>query len=99
MGALSTFLKVIGKIAGVLPLAVRLAGVVGTLVSPGKKTGPTELAAVKEIIRDAIQASEFLTGKELINEQLLDQGITKMANGAVDVMNAVKPGTGAALSA
>jgi len=97
MGVLGTFLKVIGKIVGVLPIAIQLAEVIGKLLSPGTKTGPTKLAAVKEIIRDAIQASEFITGKELLDEQLLDQGITKMANGAVDVMNAVKPGAGAAI--
>jgi len=97
MGVLGTFLKVIGKIVGVLPIAIQLAEIIASLVSPGKKTGATKLAAVKAVIQDAIQASEFLAGKDIINEDLLDQGITKMANGAVDVMNAIKPGAGAAI--
>jgi hypothetical protein len=91
MGALATFLKVLTKVFAVVPLAVQVAETMGNLFSPGQKTGPQKLAAVQAAVKDSILASELVIGKDIIDEDLLNQGITKIANGAVDVMNAVKP--------
>lgn len=90
MGALSVFLKVLTGIFQVIPLAVTIAETIAGLFKPGQKTGADKLAAVKAVVRDALVASEVLAGKEIVNEDLLDQGITEITNGAVKVLNAVK---------
>jgi hypothetical protein len=90
MGPLTVFLKVVTQIFNVLPLAVQIAELVAGLLKPGQKTGPEKLAAVKAVIRHALEASELLAGKEIVDEDLLDQGITEITNGAVKVLNAVK---------
>jgi hypothetical protein len=91
MGALLTFLKVMGKIVNILPISVQIAEVIASLVKPGQKTGAEKLAAVEAVIKQTIQASELVIGKDIIDEDLLNQGITKMVNGAVDIMNATRP--------
>lgn len=90
MGALSVFLKVLGGIFNVLPLAVSIVETVAGLFKPGQKTGAEKLAAVKAVVRNALVASELLSGKEIVNEDLLDQGITEITNGAVKVLNSIK---------
>ena len=90
MGVLTTFLKVLTGIFNVLPLAVSIAETMAKLFKPGQKTGAEKLAAVKAVIRHALEASEVLAGKEIVNEDLLDQGITEITNGAVKVLNAIK---------
>lgn len=91
MGVLATFLKVLSGIFNVLPLAVTIAETIAKLFKPGQKTGPEKLAAVKAVIRNALVASELLSGKEIVDEVLLDQGITEITNGAVKVLNSIKP--------
>ena len=91
MGALGTFLKVFSKILQVLPLAVQVADTIGGLFRPGQKSGPEKLLAVKAAVKESIMASEIIVGKDIVDEALLDRGITRLANGAVDVMNAVRP--------
>jgi len=90
MGVLVTFLKVLTKVFNVLPLAISIAETLGKLFRPGQKSGPEKLAGVKEVVRDALAGSELLTGKEIVDEDLLDQGITEITNGAVKVLNAIK---------
>ncbi len=91
MGTLSVFLKVLGGIFQVLPLAVSIAETVAKLFKPGQKTGAEKLAAVKQVVLNALTASELLSGKQIVDEALLDQGITEITNGAVKILNAVKP--------
>ena len=91
MGALTTFLKVLTKIFQVVPLAVQLADTFGGLFRPGLKSGPDKLLAVKAAVKESIMASEIIVGKDILDEELLDQGITEITNGAVKVMNAVRP--------
>ena len=91
MGALLKFLSILGKITGVLPMAISIAEVIGGLVKPGQKSGPEKLAAVQAVIRQSIQASELVVGKDIIDEDLLNEGITEMVNAAVKIMNATKP--------
>jgi len=93
MGVLVTFLKVITKVFNILPLAVQIAELAGKIFRPGEKSGSFKLDVVKQAIRQAIEAAELITAKDLVDEQLLDQGITKIANGTVDVMNAIRPRT------
>jgi hypothetical protein len=90
MNVLATFLKVLTGIFNVLPLAISIAETIGRLFRPGQKSGAEKLAAVKQVVRNALVASELLTGKEIVNEDLLDQGITEITNGAVKVLNAIK---------
>jgi len=91
MGVLGVFLNVITRIFSVLPLAVQVAEILGGLFKPGEKTGAQKLQAVRAVVKQAIQASELVAGKDIIDEQLLDQGIEEITNGAVKVLNAVKP--------
>ena len=91
MGLLGVFLKVITNIFSVLPLAVQVAEILGGLFKPGEKSGAQKLQAVRAIVKQAIQASELVAGKDIIDEQLLDQGIGEITNGAVKVLNAVRP--------
>jgi hypothetical protein len=91
MGVLTVFLKVATQIFNVIPLAVQIAEIIGGLVKPGQKTGAEKLAAVKAVVRHALEASELLLGKEIVDEDLLDQGITEITNGTVKVLNAIKP--------
>ena len=93
MGVLGVFLKVITQIFSVLPLAVQVAEILGGVFRPGQKSGAQKLEAVRAVIKQAIQASELVAGKEVIDEQLLDQGIGEITNGAVKVLNAVRPRT------
>lgn len=90
MGVLATFLKVLSGIFNVLPLAVSIAETIAKLLKPGQKTGAEKLAAVKAVVRNALVASELLSGKEIVNEDLLDQGITEITNGAVKVLNSIR---------
>jgi len=90
MGVLLKFLSILGKITGVLPMAISIAEVIGGLVKPGQKTGAEKLAAVRAVIKDTIKTSELVAGKDIIDEDLVDQGIEQMINGAVDIMNATK---------
>jgi hypothetical protein len=94
MGVLATFLKVLSGIFNVLPLAVSIVETVAKLFKPGQKTGPEKLAAVKLVVRNALVASELLSGKEIVNEDLLDQGITEITNGAVKVLNSIRQPVG-----
>ena len=91
MGVLLKFLSVFAKIAGVLPLAISIAETIGGLVKPGIKTGPEKLAAVEAVIKQTIQSSELVMGKDILDEDLLNEGITDMVNAAVRIMNATKP--------
>ena len=91
MGVLATFLKVLSGIFNVLPLAVSIVETVAGIFKPGQKTGPEKLAAVRAVVRNALVASELLSGKEIVNEALLDQGITEITNGTVKVLNSIKP--------
>jgi len=91
MGVLLKFLSILGKITGVLPMAISIAEVIGGLVKPGQKTGAQKLAAVQEVIKQTIQTSELVIGKDIIDEDLLNEGITEMVNAAVKIMNATKP--------
>ena len=93
MGVLGVFLKVITQIFSVLPLAVQVAEILGGVFRPGQKSGAQKLEAVRAVIKQAIQASELVAGKEVIDEQLLDRGIGEITNGAVKVLNAVRPRT------
>jgi len=88
MGALLTFIKVIGKITVILPLAIQIAELIANLTNPDHKNGPEKFAVVRAVIKDTIQTSELVIGKDIIDEDLFDQGIGKMINGTVDVMNA-----------
>jgi hypothetical protein len=90
MGVLGVFLKVLGGIFNVLPLAVSIAETVSKILKPGQKTGAEKLIAVKQVVRNALVASELLSGKQIVDENLLDQGITEITNGAVKVMKAVE---------
>ena len=91
MGALGTFLKVFTRILQVLPLAVQVAETMSSIFRPGEKSGPQKLNAVQAAVKQAILASELVVGKDILDEELLDQGITEITNGAVKVMNAVRP--------
>ena len=91
MGALGTFLKVLTRILQVLPLAVQVADTIGGVFRPGQKSGPEKLLAVKAAVKQSIMASELVVGKDILDEELLDRGITRLANGSVDILNAVKP--------
>ena len=91
MGVLATFLKVLTGIFNVLPLAVSIAETIAKLLKPGQKTGAEKLAAVKQVVLQALTASEVLAGKEIVDQALLDQGITEITNGTVKVLNAIKP--------
>lgn len=91
MGVLLKFLAVFAKITGVLPMAVSIAEVIGGLIAPGQKTGAQKLSAVEAIIKDAIQSSELVLGKDIVDEDELNAGITDMVNAAVRIMNATKP--------
>jgi hypothetical protein len=93
MGVLGVFLKVITNIFSVLPLAVQVAEILGGLFRPGQKSGEQKLQAVRAIVKQAIEVSELVAGKDIIDEQLLDQGIGEITNGAVKVLNAVRPKT------
>lgn len=97
MGVLSVFLKVITQVFSVLPLAVQVAEILGGLFRPGEKSGAQKLLAVRAIVKQAIQASELVAGKDIIDEQLLDRGIEEITNGAVKVLNAVRPRTSSTL--
>jgi hypothetical protein len=90
MGVLATFLKVLTGIFNVLPLAVSIAETLGNLFRPGQKSGAEKLAGVKQVVLNALTASEILSGKEIIDQAKLDEGITEITNGAVKVMNAIK---------
>jgi hypothetical protein len=94
MAVLATFLKVLTQIFNVLPLAVSIAETLGKLFRPGQRSGPEKLAAVKQVVHDALVASELLSGKEIVDEDLLDQGITEITNGAVKVLNSIKQPAG-----
>jgi hypothetical protein len=91
MGILTTFLKVLTGIFNVLPLAVTIAEAAGKLFRPGQKSGADKLALVKQVVLNALTASEILSGKEIIDQAELDQGITEITNGTVKVLNAIKP--------
>ena len=90
MGVLTVFLKVLSGIFNVLPLAVSIAETIAGLFKPGQKTGAEKLAAVKAVVLNALEASELLAGKEIVDRAKLDEGITEITNGAVKVLNAVK---------
>jgi len=90
MGALATFLKVLGKITTIIPLAVQVAELAGRIFRPGEKTGSWKLQIVKQAVLQALEAAEILVGKDIVDQALLDEGITEIANGAVKVMKAVQ---------
>ena len=89
MGVLGVFLKILPGIFQVIPLAIAVAEAMGKLLKPGQKSGAEKLAAVKLVVRNALEASEILSGKQIVDERLLDQGIEEITNGAVKVMRAV----------
>jgi len=91
MGLLGVFLKVLGRITGVIPLAVEIAELAGALFAKGQKSGPLKLQLVRQAVRRSLEASEILVGKDIVDEALLDEGITEITNGAVKVMKAVQP--------
>jgi hypothetical protein len=45
---------------------------------------------VKQVVLNALTASEILSGKEIVDQAKLDEGITEITNGAVKVLNAIK---------
>ena len=90
MGVLARFLKVLTGIFNVLPLAVSIAETIAKLLKPGQKTGAEKLAAVKQVVLQALTASEVLAGKDIVDQAELDKGITEITNGSVRVLNAIK---------
>lgn len=91
MGAFLTFLSIFGKVSSVLPLAVSIAETIAGVVKPGQKTGMEKLASVQQVVHDAVQSSNLIAGKQIIDEDLFNQGVTDMVNAAVKIMNATKP--------
>jgi len=90
MKYLATFLKVLTGIFNVVPLAVSIAETIAKLLKPGQKTGAEKLAAVKQVVLQALTASEILSGKEIVDQAELDKGITEITNGSVRVLNSIK---------
>ena len=90
MHALSVFLKLLPRIFEVIPLAVQVAEVLARLLRPGVKSGEFKLQAVKEVVRNAVLASELVSGRDIVDDALFDQGITEITNGAVKVLKAVE---------
>jgi hypothetical protein len=91
MGALAAFLSIFGKVVGVLPIAIQAAETIHGLVAPGVKGGPTKLQGVKTAISQAINVTDLVAGKQIVDQAAFDAGLEAVINGGVAIMNACKP--------
>jgi hypothetical protein len=91
MGLLGTFLSVFGKVVGVLPLAIQIAETVHGIVAPGQKGGPTKLQAVKTAISQAINVTDLVAGKQIVDQAAFGASLEAMINAGVGIMNACRP--------
>lgn len=55
------------------------------------KSGKDKKEAVLEIIKASPMIAEVLANKEVIDEKLFAQGISKVNDGYVDIMNSLRP--------
>lgn len=88
MGVLGVFLKIVSTIFTVVPVAIRVANAVADLLKPGEKTGPAKMAAVKAMVMSAIEGAEIITNRDLVDNTLLDQGITEVTEGTLKILKA-----------
>ena len=91
MGVLGIFLKVLGKILEVVSVTAPIAELAGQIFRPGQKSGPEKLTLVRKAIKQALLSSEFLAGKEIVDEDLLDSAIADFASGAAKIEKATRP--------
>lgn len=89
MGAIGAVLGVLGKIFNILPLAVQIMELAGSILKPGQKTGPEKAQVVKQMIADAVKGSELVSGKDIVNDDLFNSGLDDLTSGAVKVMKSV----------
>ena len=57
------------------------------------KAGKDKKDAIMEIIKNSPAIAEFLIDKEVVDEELFARGISKVNDGYVDIMNAIKSNT------
>jgi hypothetical protein len=93
---MGVFLAVIGKIFAVLPIGVQIAETVGALLGKGTKTGPAKAEAVKQIVLSSVQGSEIFAGNYIADQAGFEAAIQKLTDGAVAIMNSIKPKTAGA---
>ena len=91
MGVLGVFLKVLTKILEVVTVTAPLAELAGRIFKPGQKSGAEKLALMRQAIKQALLSSEFLVGKEIVDEDLLDSAIADFASGAAKIEKATRP--------
>ncbi len=79
------FIALMPEILKVVP------GVVSTVerLFPGSKRGPEKKAASLTFIKVAVGMTEAALGKDLVQDDLFAEGLGKIINGAVDVMNSI----------
>jgi hypothetical protein len=72
-------LTVIGQLVAMIEAALQ-----------GAKSGAEKLAAVVPLVANVVRTSELVGGRHVADENLFIQGIQKMVNGVVDVLNSLK---------
>ena len=55
--------------------------------------GAAKLAALVPLVSNVIKTSEAVSGHKIANEDLFTKGCTEVAQGAVDILNALDAGT------
>lgn len=63
--------------------------VVTVEVALNGKTGAEKFAALLPLVAGIIRTSELVGGKEIANEDLFQKGVQEVAQGVVDILNAV----------
>lgn len=54
------------------------------------KEGKNKKEAVLDIIRSSPAIAEFLADREIVDEELFAKGVSKVNDGYVDIMNAIR---------
>lgn len=91
MGALTVFLKVFGVVVKALQVAGPMAEIAGKIFAPGQKSGAQKLEILRQATKQALFSSEFLVGREIVDEDMLDSAIGDFASGVAKVEKATKP--------
>lgn len=91
----SGFLELLGKLAGILPVAIETAEVGASLLAPGASNGVAKAAAVTQVIVAALHGYQTATGQAVTDDPAVAGHVHNLISGAVGLRN-VLIGKGAA---
>ncbi len=81
--------KVKDIVTEILDVVVTVEAISAAMSSP--LSGPDKLKAATPLITQLILKSDQFTGKNVSNPALFQEGIVKITNGFVDVLNSIDP--------